>query len=115
MLFPTLDFLLFFLVVAGASWLLQNRFEARKLFLVAASYFFYAQWNWRFCFLLFGSSLLSYGAGWLMSHNAEGRARRLLLTGAVGLHLFVFGIFKYYDFFVGSFNELAHSLGLERE
>ena len=49
MLFPTLDFLLFFLVVVAASWLLRNRFEARKLFLVAASYFFYAQWNWRFC------------------------------------------------------------------
>ena len=115
MLFPTLDFLLFFLVVAGASWLLQNRFEARKLFLVAASYFFYAQWNWRFCFLLFGSSLLSYGAGWLIAHNPDARARKRLLTGAVGLHLFVLGIFKYYDFFVGSFNELAHSLGLERE
>jgi D-alanyl-lipoteichoic acid acyltransferase DltB (MBOAT superfamily) len=115
MLFPTLDFLLFFLVVAAAGWLLQDRFEARKLFLVAASYFFYAQWNWRFCFLLFGSSVLSYSAGWLIANNPDARIRKRLLTGAVGLHLCVLGIFKYCDFFIGSANELAHSLGLERE
>jgi len=115
MLFPTLDFLLFFLVVATASWALQDRFEARKLFLVAASYFFYAQWNWRFCFLLFGSSVLSYGAGWLIANNPDARLRKRLLAGAVGLHLFVLGVFKYYDFFIGSANELAHALGLERE
>jgi alginate O-acetyltransferase complex protein AlgI len=115
MLFPTLDFLLFFLVVAGAAWLLQDRFEARKLFLVAASYFFYAQWNWRFCFLLFGSSVLSYGAGWRIAHNPDAAARKRLLIAAVGLHLFVLATFKYYDFFVGSANELAHLIGLERE
>ena len=83
MLFPTLDFLLFFLVVAAAGWLLQDRFEARKLMLVAASYFFYAQWNWRFCFLLFGSSVLSYSAGWAIASNLDARKRKLLLAGAV--------------------------------
>src|SRR5277367_5748851 len=102
MLFPTLDFLLFFVVVVLAAWLLRDRFEARKLFLVAASYFFYAQWNWRFCFLLFGSSVLSYSAGWLIANNPDARIRKRLLAGAVGLHLCVLGIFKYCDFFIGS-------------
>jgi alginate O-acetyltransferase complex protein AlgI len=115
MLFPTLDFLLFFLVVVLAAWLLQNRFEARKLFLVGASYFFYAQWNWRFCFLLFGSSVLSYGAGRLIAGNPDAKARQRILAAAVGLHLLVLGVFKYYDFFIGSANELAHALGLTRE
>jgi alginate O-acetyltransferase complex protein AlgI len=115
MLFPTLDFLLFFLVVAASSWLLQDRFEARKLFLVAASYFFYAQWNWRFCFLLIGSSALSWGAGSLIARGTDPVARRLLLAGAVGLHLLVLGTFKYYDFFIGSANQLLRFLGLGRE
>ena len=115
MLFPTLDFLLFFLAVVLAAWLLRNRFEARKLFLVAASYFFYAQWNWRFCFLLFGSSVLSYGAGRLIAGNPDAKARRRILAASVGMHLFVLGIFKYYDFFIGSANQLAHMLGLSRE
>jgi alginate O-acetyltransferase complex protein AlgI len=115
MLFPTLDFLLFFLVVLGAAWLLRDRFEARKLFLVLASYFFYAQWNWRFCFLLFGSSALSYGAGRLIAGTPDARRGRQVLVGAVGLHLGVLGLFKYYDFFIGSTNELAHLIGLQRE
>jgi D-alanyl-lipoteichoic acid acyltransferase DltB (MBOAT superfamily) len=115
MLFPTLDFLLFFLVVVSAAWLLRNRFEARKLFLVAASYFFYAQWNWRFCFLLFGSSLLSFVAGHMIGANPNVRARKTVLGCAVGLHLFVLGIFKYCDFFIGQANELAHALGLQHE
>src|ERR1700753_192457 len=115
MLFPTLDFLLFFLVVVTASWLLRNRFEARKLFLVAASYFFYAQWNWRFCFLLFGSSLLSFVAGHLIAGNPNARARKTILGCAVALHLCVLGVFKYCDFFIGQANELAHSLGLNHE
>src|SRR5579859_4048540 len=115
MLFPTLDFLLFFVVVATAAWLLRNRFEARKLVLVAASYFFYAQWNWRFCFLLFGSSVLSYSAGRLIASNPDAGRRRRVLAGAVALHLGVLGLFKYYDFFIGSANTLAHHLGMTGE
>jgi alginate O-acetyltransferase complex protein AlgI len=114
-LFPTLDFLLFFLLVASMSWLLRDRFEARKLCLVIASYFFYAQWNWRFCFLLAGSSVVSFVAGRLIAGNPNARPRRVILTVAIGLHLGVLALFKYFDFFVGSINALAHILGLERE
>ena len=115
MLFPTLDFLLFFLVVAAASWLLRDRFEARKLFLVAASYFFYAQWNWRFCFLLAFSSTVSYTAGLAIGYSPEARQRKWILAAAIAIHLGLLATFKYFDFLVGSFNGLAHTLGLGRE
>jgi alginate O-acetyltransferase complex protein AlgI len=115
MLFPTADFLLFFLVAALASWVLRNRFEARKLFLVAASYFFYAQWNWRFCFLLAFSSTVSYVAGIAIGYSPSARRRRWLLAGAVAIHLGVLATFKYFDFFVGSLNDLARVLGLGSE
>lgn len=46
MLFPTLDFLLFFLIVIALMVPLAHHHTARKLMLVAASYVFYAQWNW---------------------------------------------------------------------
>jgi hypothetical protein len=51
MLFPTLDFLLFFIVVLALMVPLARAPELRKLALVAASYFFYAQWNcwWTTC------------------------------------------------------------------
>src|SRR5712692_9282795 len=115
MLFPTSGFLLFFLVVAAAMMVLETRFAAKKAVLVVASYYFYAQWDWRFCFLLLFSTALSYTAGRLLGASPHANRRRLILTGVVALHLGLLGIFKYFDFFVLSANELARLLGLEHE
>src|SRR5437879_5494814 len=115
MLFPTSGFLLFFLVVAVAMAALETRFTAKKAVLVVASYYFYAQWDWRFCFLLAFSTALSYLAGRLIGAAATRERQRLVLTVAVGLHLGLLGIFKYFDFFVLSANELARLLGLTHE
>jgi alginate O-acetyltransferase complex protein AlgI len=115
MLFPTSGFLLFFLVVAAAMAILETRFLAKKAVLVAASYYFYAQWDWRFCFLLAFSTALSYAAGLLIGASRQPKRRRLVLTIAVALHLGLLGIFKYLDFFVSGANELARLLALEHE
>src|SRR5437764_9583878 len=98
MLFPTFGFLLFFLIVAAAMAALQRHFSAKKTLLVLASYYFYAQWDWRFCFLLVFSSVISYGAGLLISSTEDRRARRLVVGIAVSLHLGLLGAFKYLDF-----------------
>ncbi len=115
MLFPTLDFLLFFLVVAAALAVLDRHFAQKKAMLVAASYFFYAQWDWRFCFLLAGSTTISYGAGLLIGGSRNPRYRRAVLAIGVTLHLVILGIFKYLDFLILSANRLAHMLGLQHE
>jgi D-alanyl-lipoteichoic acid acyltransferase DltB (MBOAT superfamily) len=115
MLFPTSGFLLFFLAVAAAMALLGSRFTAKKAVLVGASYYFYAQWDWRFCFLLAFSTTVSYAAGRLIGATASNDRRRLILAIGVALHLGLLGIFKYLDFFVLSANRLAHLLGLEHE
>src|SRR5216110_59197 len=115
MLFPTLGFLLFFLIVAAAMAVLGTRFAAKKTVLVVASYYFYAQWDWRFCLLLAGSSALSYIAGQLIDRASEQGRARPMLGIAVGLHLALLGAFKYFDFFVLSANELARSLGMQHE
>ena len=115
MLFPTSGFLLFFLVVAAAMAMLQTRFAAKKAVLVVASYYFYAQWDWRFCFLLAFSTTLSYLAGRLIGATANRDRRRLILGIAIALHLGLLGAFKYLDFFVLSANQLARLLGMEHE
>src|SRR5437773_8221390 len=115
MLFPTLGFLLFFLIVAAAMAVLDTRFAAKKAVLVIASYYFYAQWDWRFCFLLAASSALSYLAGQLIDAAPDQRRRQTILGIAVALHLGLLGLFKYLDFFVSSANQLARLLGLEHE
>jgi alginate O-acetyltransferase complex protein AlgI len=115
MLFPTLGFLLFFLVVAAAMMLLEGRFMAKKVVLVVASYFFYAQWDWHFCFLLAFSTAVSYVAGLVIGTSTSARLRRGALIAAVTAHLGLLGVFKYCDFFVLSANQFAHLLGLEHE
>src|SRR5260370_20726745 len=113
MLFPTAGFLLFFLVVAAAMMLLETRFAAKKAVLVLASYYFYAQWDWRFCFLLAFSSALSYSAGRLIGATADRDRHRLVVVVAIALHLGLLGVFKYFGFFVLSANALARLLGLQ--
>src|SRR5437762_2193925 len=115
MLSPTLGFLLFFLIVAAAMAALGTRFAAKKTVLVVASYYFYAQWDWRFCLLLAGSSALSYIAGQLIDRAPDRRRRQIILGIAVALHLGLLGAFKYFDFFISSANHLARLLGLEHE
>jgi alginate O-acetyltransferase complex protein AlgI len=115
MLFPTLDFLLFFLVVAAALATLDRRFALKKAILVVASYYFYAQWDWRFCFLLAASTAISFGAGLLLGASRKPRSRRLVVTTGVALHLTILGIFKYLDFLTLSANQLAQILGLQHE
>jgi D-alanyl-lipoteichoic acid acyltransferase DltB (MBOAT superfamily) len=115
MLFPTFGFLLFFLAVAAGLAALDTRFGAKKAMLVLASYYFYAQWDWRFCFLLAFSTSVSYLAGLLIGRLSDRGRQRLVLGIAVALHLGLLGAFKYLDFFVLSANELAHLLGLEHE
>jgi alginate O-acetyltransferase complex protein AlgI len=115
MLFPTIDFLLFFTIVAAAVVPLRRYYQGRKIVLVVASYVFYAQWNWHFCLLLAFSSIVTFAAGRLISATSESRMRQRIVAGAVTIHLFILGTFKYFDFFVGSFNDLAHRLGLDRD
>ena len=107
MLLPTSGFLLFFLVVAAAMAVLQTRFAAKKAVLVVASYYFYAQWDWRFCFLLAFSTGFSYGAGRLIEAERRPDRQRLILGVAVAAHLGLLGVFKYFDFFVSSANRMG--------
>jgi D-alanyl-lipoteichoic acid acyltransferase DltB (MBOAT superfamily) len=115
MLFPTTDFFAFFLLVTLLMAVLSRSHEARKLVLVVASYCFYAMWNWRFCFLLAFSSSVSFLAGRLIARAATQRARDVVKITAITTHLLLLGVFKYFDFFVGSANHILHQLGATAE
>jgi alginate O-acetyltransferase complex protein AlgI len=110
MLFPTLDFLLFFFVVVALAVPLAGHNRARNLMLVVASYWFYAQWNWRFCFLLAGSSVLTYLGGLAIAALSADRARRLVVGCTVAAHLLLLAFFKYYDFLTSGLNAALDSL-----
>ncbi|HEY7563560.1 MAG TPA: MBOAT family protein [Acidimicrobiia bacterium] len=113
MIFPTIQFAVFFMVVLTANWLLMQHPRRWKLFMLCASYFFYASWNWRFLGLLAFTTLVDHTVGGAIHRSDVPRTRRLLLTLGVVVSLSVMGFFKYYGFFVSSLVNLAHSVGLD--
>ncbi len=106
MSFISLEFLCFFAVVFGAYRALSHRNQNRLL--LAASYFFYGWWDWRFLGLLLFSSLVDYACGRLM---ASGR-RRPLVTLSVLVNLGALATFKYLGFFVEGARALLATLGV---
>jgi alginate O-acetyltransferase complex protein AlgI len=112
MLFPTITFAIFFMIVLPASWLLMPRRERWKIFMLAASYFFYGYWNWRFVFLLAASTVVNQVFARAIFRNEVERTRRALLAGAVAVNIALLGYFKYADFFIRSSRDVLDSAGL---
>ncbi len=52
MLFPTVQFAIFFPIVLTISWALMPKPQLWKPFILVASYVFYAAAGWKFIFLL---------------------------------------------------------------
>jgi len=110
--FPSLEFAIFFPLVLGLSWALMPHPRLWKPFILAASYVFYGAANPRFCILLAFVTLANQ-VGALAVHRAAGERRRRLLTGlTVAANLGVLGVFKYYGFFTEDFGRLLDSFGL---
>lgn len=112
MLFPTADYALFFLAAFSVAWALRNRPRAHKLFLLLASYLFYAHWDVRFLPLLIGISALAIGAGRLLQVLRSRPQRRAALAAGACLALLPLAIFKYAGFAASTVFVLLDALGV---
>ncbi len=100
MIFPTVEFALFFLVVFGVNWALRKESTLWKVFMLGASYFFYGYWDWRFVGLLAVSSIVNHGAARGIERAGHARRRRILLALSVTFNLGTIAFFKYALFLV---------------
>jgi alginate O-acetyltransferase complex protein AlgI len=112
MLFPTTDFAIFFAVVFLASWLLQPTPFRWKIFMIAASYFFYGWWDWRFIFLLAACTLISQAGAELTYHQRTEAWKRSWMGVTVAALLGLLGWFKYYGFLALSVDNSLNALGI---
>jgi alginate O-acetyltransferase complex protein AlgI len=134
MLFPTFDFLLFIIPALVGFWLLAERPVARMLWLLVASYFFYMAGPKTepppapayFAGLLVFSTVLDFVCGGRIhalapdldsdKHYLVRRAKRrrkfwlyLSLVGNLG----VLAYFKYVNFFIAAFADMAGLVGVD--
>lgn len=103
MSFASLPFLIFFSVVLVVVLFLQrlkNTFY-KELFLLVASYFFYGYWDWRFCFLLLFVTAAAYITAIFVKN-------KVALAVGVIVPFVVLGFFKYFNFFLDSFESLIN-------
>lgn len=100
MIFNSLVFAVFFAVVYPLFRLLTGK--AQQYWLLAASWFFYAWWDWRFLGLLILTTWIDWwvgkGMGPVTEHPHPRRDHYLLLS--VIANLSVLGTFKYLGFFL---------------
>src|SRR5688500_1614079 len=104
MIFNSIAFLVFFVVVFFCYWFILDRnFRYQNIFLLISSYFFYGWWDWKFLFLLVGTSLLDYLIAFQMGRVNSQKKRKALLLASLFSNLGVLFFFKYCNFFIGSF------------
>jgi D-alanyl-lipoteichoic acid acyltransferase DltB (MBOAT superfamily) len=104
MLFCTYAYFAFFSAVLVVFYASPRRW--RNTILLAASYFFYISWNWRFVPLLAGLTVIDYAAAiWI--ERTGGHRRRLALLASLAANLGFLGFFKYYNFTVSTLAALA--------
>src|SRR6059036_858828 len=111
MLFNSLTFIVFFVVVVTAYWSIHS-WTARKNLLVVASYIFYGAWNPPFAALLFSTTAMDFWLGRRIA-KAKGRhSRRGWLVGSVCMNLSMLGFFKYGNLLLKNFQWFLARIGI---
>jgi alginate O-acetyltransferase complex protein AlgI len=101
MLFNSLHFLLFFILVTVVYF--SSGWAGRWRLLLLASCYFYMAFRPVYILILGFTIVIDYFAG-LWIEKAEGRHRKLLLILSLVSNLGILAFFKYYDFVVGNVN-----------
>ncbi len=112
MLFPTIDFAIFFGVVFVGNWLLAPHPTSWKIFVLVASYVFYAWADWHDVALLAGSTGITYAGGRLIDAARSPTARRRWLAVTVAAEIALLAGFKYDGLLSLTADDALRRLGL---
>ncbi|WP_277485791.1 MBOAT family O-acyltransferase [Catalinimonas alkaloidigena] len=83
----------------------------RSVHLLVVSYVFYGYWDWRFCSLLALSTIVDFVIGRNLHSATNPKTRKFLLWTSLGVNLGILAFFKYFNFFVGSFESMISGFG----
>jgi len=112
MLFNSLSFIVFFLVVITLHYTIRS-WKTQKTILLFASYLFYAAWNPPFVILLWLSTIVDWYVAKALETEEKVAKRRALLSVSLSVNLGLLGFFKYGEFLLESFIGVLNLLGIE--
>lgn len=111
MLFNSYEFVLVFLPATLVLFFAIARYShgTARLFLLAASFTFYAWWSLEYGLLIVATVVVNYSFSLRIQHLAQRAAgsARIMLAVAVALNLALLAYFKYRNFFVDNVNDLT--------
>jgi len=110
-LFNSYIFLVFLILVIPTYYFLNSKW--RKILILVGSYFFYGYWDYRFCSLLLISTVIDFYTGKYLFITDNLKKRRILLSISLISNLGILGFFKYFNFFIHSFEAAFSNLGLQ--
>lgn len=84
---------------------LVNNSLYQRIFLVAASLFFYGYYNVKYLMLIIISMVLNYGFAIMIQKSPKGKDKFFLGLGVI-FNVALIGYYKYYDFFIENINAL---------
>lgn len=106
MLFNTFPFLLFFIFVFVLYWKIPKKFQ--WIVLLLASYYFYGSWKPAYLGLILATTIINYVSA-IAIHDSQQHKKRYLLLALI-CNLGILFLFKYFNFFAFSLDQLFHSL-----
>lgn len=113
MSFNSIEFIIFLPLVFLLYWFVFKGTKKQNLLIVVASYVFYGWWDWRFLVLIAITTLCSYASGLLIARcEGKRRCQKAVSAANIVLNLSILAVFKYYNFFITSLNDVFATLGL---
>lgn len=111
MVFNSIPFYLFFISFFFLYWFAFNKSaKIQNVILLLGSYVFYSWADWRFSSFLMGVSALNFLLGIYI--EKEIKYKRLLLYIGLLQGIGCLAFFKYFNFFITSFNDIFHFLNV---
>ncbi len=116
MLFNSIEFAFFIPVVFFLYWMLtQKNLMLQNILILLASYFFYGWWDWRFLSLIIFSSCLDYVIGHKIYNTDNKKKKKVYLWCSLIVNLGFLAFFKYFNFFIDSFEDAFSLFGTQLE
>ena len=110
MVFNSLAFAIFLPIVLLGYYLLPS-YKAQNRFLLLASLFFYAWWDWRFLGLLGLTIVVDFYASHAIKRAATQKLKKRWLQLSLFSNLSVLAVFKYSNFFLSSMQSMLTQMG----
>jgi alginate O-acetyltransferase complex protein AlgI len=113
MLFNSIGFVFFFIVVLVLYYTPVFSWNFKKIMLLLASYVFYGLWNPPLILLLWISTMVDWVAGNKLYKEERPKVRKLWLLLSMFVNLGFLAFFKYNNFLLQNFIFLANAVGID--